>query len=248
MVAEPPGHGSVPVADGPGPGYPTYFHLLADVHRRLGPKRYLEIGVHEGHSLAVVAPGTRIVGVDPDPRVGDLDHPDCTVVTATSEEFFASHDVEGLLGGPVDLAFVDGLHHFEVALADVLAVERHAHPDTVVLVHDVVPIDATTAARERTTAVWSGDVWKVVVLLRRHRPDLTVTTLDVAPTGMAVITGFGAAEPPGMADRHGWVDAAVAGILPATHADLVAMGPHALGTVPCTAHAVAACLDSRPAG
>ena len=32
---------------------------------------------------------------------------------------------------------------------------------------------------------------KAVLLLRRHRPDLTVTTLEVPPTGMAVVTGFG---------------------------------------------------------
>jgi hypothetical protein len=33
-------------------------------------------------------------------------------------------------------------------------------------------------------------VWKVVVWLRRHRPDLRVATLDVGPTGLAVVTGL----------------------------------------------------------
>ena len=185
LIAEPPQGASRDVR------YPTYFHLLADVHRRFRPARYLEIGVDQGDSLSLVRPETRIVGVDPKPQVSALNHPDWTVVTATSEEFFRSHDVPGLLGGPVDLAFVDGLHHFEVAMADVLAIEPHAHPGTVVLVHDVVPIDAPTSTRNRTGAVWSGDVWKAVVLLREHRPDLTITTLNVEPTGMAVITGFG---------------------------------------------------------
>ena len=59
-----------------------------------------------------------------------------------------------------------------------------------ILVHDCNPIDEVTAARERTTAVWSGDVWKTVVALRRHRPDLSVVTADVAPTGMAIVTGL----------------------------------------------------------
>ena len=235
--------------------YPTYFHLLADLHRRLRPARYLEIGVNEGHSLALSLPTTRLVGVDPEPRVGNLDHPDWTVVPTTSKDFFAYHDVMGLLGGLVDLAFVDGLHHFEVALADVLAIERYAHPGTVVLVHDVVPIDAPTSTRDRATLVWSGDVWKVVVLLRRYRPNLTITTLDVAPTGMALITGFeayradareGPEDVPSRRDSDLWFDDAVASLLPATYADLVAMGPRALGTVPCTGQIVGECLARLP--
>ena len=235
--------------------YPTYFHLLADLHRRLRPARYLEIGVNEGHSLALSLPTTRLVGVDPEPRVGNLDHPDWTVVSTTSEDFFACHDVMGLLGGPVALAFVDGLHHFEVALADVLAIERYAHPGTVVLVHDVVPIDAPTSTRDRATLVWSGDVWKAVVLLRRYRPNLTITTLDVAPTGMALITGFeayraddreGPEDVPSRRDSDLWFDDAVASLLPATYADLVAMGPRALGTVPCTSQIIGECLARLP--
>ncbi len=236
--------------------YPTYFHLLADVHRRLAPRTYLEVGVNEGHSLRLVGASTRIVGVDPEPKVDALDHPDWTVVPATSEAFFAEHDVAGLLGAPLDLAFVDGLHLFEVALADVLAIERLAHPGTIVLVHDVVPIDAETSTRERTTTIWSGDVWKAVVLLRRHRPDLTVTTLDVGPTGMAVITGFAADAGRGETSAAGdgrddsWVGSAVAGILDADYGDLLELGPaEALGLVDGTPDSLEACLaGARPAG
>ena len=156
--------------------YPTYFHLLADLHRRLRPARYLEIGVNEGHSLALSLPTTRLVGVDPEPRVGNLDHPDWTVVPTTSKDFFAYHDVMGLLGGLVDLAFVDGLHHFEVALADVLAIERYAHPGTVVLVHDVVPIDAPTSTRDRATLVCqvAGAVRVVAQVEPGARPTFTI--------------------------------------------------------------------------
>jgi len=92
--------------------------------------------------------------------------------------------------GPIDLAFVDGLHLHEQTLRDVANVERHSHPGGVILIHDCLPIDKKTAARERSTVVWSGDVWKVVVALRRHRPDLTVTTVDVEPTGLAIVSGL----------------------------------------------------------
>ena len=217
--------------------YETYLHLLVDLHRMLRVNRYLEIGVNEGHSLACVGAHTRILGVDPAPRVVGLDHPDWSVVTATSEAFFRDHDPVALLGGQVDLAFVDGLHHAEVALADVLAIERIAHPGTVVLVHDVLPIDGPSSERQRASMVWSGDVWKVVVLLRRHRPDLRVTTLDVGPTGMAVITGFGS-QP-----CDAWVADALAGILTSNYDDLVAMGlDEALGVRPATRDVLAGLL------
>lgn len=167
----------------------TYYGLLRRAHELLAPSRYLEIGVHEGHSLSFVRPGTRAVGVDPEPKVSDPP-PGATIVTATSDDFFADPGLVGLLGGPIDLAFVDGLHLHEQTLRDVANVERHASPDGVILIHDCLPIDAATSARRRSTVVWSGDVWKVVVALRRHRPDLTVTTVDVEPTGLAIVTGL----------------------------------------------------------
>ena len=167
----------------------TYYGLLRRAHEVLRPARYLEIGVHEGHSLSFVCEGTRAVGVDPEPKV-DQPPADTVIVPTTSDAFFADPDLVGLLGGPIDLAFIDGLHLHEQALRDVANAERHSSPDGVILIHDCLPIDARTSSRARRTVVWSGDVWKVVVALRRHRPDLTVTTVDVAPTGMAIVSGL----------------------------------------------------------
>lgn len=167
----------------------TYYGLLRRAHEIVKPERYLEIGVHEGHSLAFVQPGTRAVGVDPEPKVENP--PDnAVIVPTTSDAFFADPELVGLLGGPIDLAFVDGLHLHEQTLRDVANVEKFSHPDGVIMIHDCLPIDARTSARDRTTVVWSGDVWKVVVALRRHRPDLTVTTIDVEPTGLAIVSGL----------------------------------------------------------
>lgn len=165
----------------------TYYGLLRRIHELRRPRLYVEIGVHEGHSLAFVQPGTRIVGVDPEPKVADPP-PDCTIVSRASDDFFA--EPTALEGDTIDLAFADGLHWWEQTLRDVANLERHASPDGVILIHDCNPIDEVTAARERTTAVWSGDVWKTVVALRRYRPDLTVTTADVEPTGLAIVTGL----------------------------------------------------------
>ena len=167
----------------------TYYGLLRRAHEILKPRCYLEIGVHKGHSLALLGPETHGVGVDPEPMVT---HPvnNTVIVPATSDQFFADPDLLGLLEGPVDLAFVDGLHLFEQALRDVANVERHSNPEGIILIHDCLPIDAATSTREQTTVIWSGDVWKVVVALRRYRHDLTVTTVDVEPTGLAIVSGL----------------------------------------------------------
>jgi Methyltransferase domain len=168
-----------------------YYRTLARIHRYLRPRTYLEIGVHHGESLALALPSTLAVGVDPDPDVRVPLPSGARVVRSASDDFFAAWPVLAPFDGlPVELAFVDGLHHFEQALRDVLNVERHSAPGTVILVHDCLPLDAITSSRERTTLVWSGDVWKVVACLRRYRPDLAIATVDVPPTGLAVITNL----------------------------------------------------------
>ncbi len=181
--------------------FPHYYALLARIHEHLRPRGYLEIGVADGHSLGLTRPGTVAVGIDPAPGPEVADRaPGRSVVATTSDDFFATHAPADVFGdAPLDLAFIDGLHLFEAALTDLAHVEQWAHPRTVVLLHDCHPTDAAMAARDRTTVAWAGDVWKVVACLRADRPDLTVTTVDVGPTGLAVITGLGA----GFADLRG---------------------------------------------
>lgn len=176
------------------PPFAHYYALLERLHEELRPRGYVEIGVADGHSLGLARPGTVAVGIDPAPGPELARRaPGRTVVATTSDDFFATHTREEALGGaPLDLAFVDGLHHVEAALADLAHLEAWAHPGTVVLVHDCHPTDERMAARERTTVAWAGDVWRLVPCLRAERPDLRVTTVDVGPTGLAVITGFGA--------------------------------------------------------
>jgi hypothetical protein len=106
-----------------------------------------------------------------------------------SDAFFASPDVDANLGrAPVDLVFVDGLHLFEQALRDFLHVERRGARGSVVLFHDCLPLDRATSARERRTSFWSGDVWKLLPILREHRPDLDVFVIPCYPTGLGVVT------------------------------------------------------------
>jgi len=167
---------------------PPYQELLGRIHRHLRPRTYLEIGVQAGRSLALALPETRAVAIDPAPRPF-VEEIRCSLhlFETTSDDFFRRDDLDELLG-PVDLAFIDGMHLFEFALRDFANIERFAHRDSVVLIHDCNPIDEATSRRERETKVWTGDVWKLIPILREHRPDLNVATVNVGPSGLGVVT------------------------------------------------------------
>ena len=94
----------------------------------------------------------------------------------------------GELGGKaVDLAFIDGMHLFEYALRDFSNLERLCTPHSTILVHDCYPLDRQTADRERTTLFWSGDIWRLILLLKKYRPDLEINVIAAPPTGLGVI-------------------------------------------------------------
>ena len=170
-----------------------YRAWLAWLHRHLNPKVYVEIGVEAGISLALVQRGTQVIAIDPSP-VGDPLH-NCPssgqLFVQTSADFFAKVPARsGLTLTGFNLAVIDGDHRFESVLNDFIALERHAAPGAVVLLHDTLPLTESTSGGERHTGFYSGDAWKIVPCLRALRPDLRLTTLPTAPTGLTVITGL----------------------------------------------------------
>jgi hypothetical protein len=165
-----------------------YFQILARIHEHLKPATYLEIGVAEGRSLEIVRPETLALGVDPAPHLRKPPGPRQRVFAQTSDDFFAQCDVISELGGKtVDLAFIDGLHHAEFALRDFINVEKYCSSDSVILIHDVYPIDAMSAARERVSRFWTGDIWRLILILKKYRPDLIVNVIGTRPTGLGVV-------------------------------------------------------------
>ncbi|MEP6637824.1 MAG: class I SAM-dependent methyltransferase [Chloroflexota bacterium] len=181
--------------------------FLAALHTGLSPRNYLEIGVGTGLSLEL----SRVpsIGVDPSFNVQTEIRTDIQLVRRTSDRFFARADpLRYLRGGrnpwrnlrhnrplfgrlrgrgTVDFAFIDGLHLFEFALRDFMNVERHSAATTVIVLDDMLPRNATEAARDRTTQDWTGDVYKLVGVLRQYRPDLITIPVDTQPTGLLVV-------------------------------------------------------------
>ena len=165
-----------------------YFGVLRRIHAHLRPRTYVEIGVERGESIRLVSPETRALGVDPQPQIPFAVAPNVRIFARASDEFFAQNDVRAELGGlPIDLAFIDGMHHFEFALRDFMNIEPLCTRESTILIHDVCPLDERTGARERVTGFWSGDIWRLVLLLRKHRPDLVVHSIATSPTGLAIV-------------------------------------------------------------
>jgi len=168
-----------------------YLEYLALFHQWLKPKTYLEVGVDEGISLKRVNSNTQVIGIDPEPRINSVLPNNIRIFAAKSDDFFNDNNVSDLFGGKsIDLAFIDGLHRFDEALKDFINIEKYSDEKTVVLVHDCIPLNKATSTRERSTKFWSGDVWKLVLVLKKYRPDLQVFTIPASPTGLSVITNL----------------------------------------------------------
>jgi hypothetical protein len=175
-----------------------YWDFLTALHAHLAPRTYLEIGTEGGGSLALADCDT--ISVDPQFQLQ---------VSATgnrrrtfffqmpSDTFFATENVRELLGRPLDIAFLDGMHRFEFLLRDLIGAEAACHPRSLILLHDCVPLNPRMALRQRLPAdpsegvlptAWTGDVWKLLPILKKYRPDLRVHVLDCPPTGLVAIT------------------------------------------------------------
>ncbi|GAA2752788.1 class I SAM-dependent methyltransferase [Amnibacterium kyonggiense] len=166
-----------------------YYAFLAELHRRLAPRAYLEIGVRDGGSLA--QSHCRSVAIDPAFAItAELDA-DVALFRTTSDEYFARPEPLAPTGGrPFDLAFIDGLHLFEFALRDFIHAEQHASSRGLIVFDDVLPRSIDEAARERHTNGWTGDVYGMLEVLAELRPDLVVIPVGTRPTGLLLVTAL----------------------------------------------------------
>lgn len=163
----------------------NYLDGIRAVHEALQPRSYVEIGCRFGDSLALASCPS--VAVDPINRINVDVTCDYRFFEMTSDDFFARYSLVDLLGGPLDLGFIDGMHLAEFALRDFVNLERESHPASVILMDDVLPRENEFAGREPEVQAWCGDVYKAVRLLKALRPDLRVRVFDVAIKGFCVI-------------------------------------------------------------
>ena len=166
-----------------------YLEFLGRLHEAVEPRAYLEIGLRHGDSLALAR--CPALGVDPAFRLKAELGPEAKLLRETSDEYFGrSKPLKPLGGRRPDLAFIDGMHLAEFALRDFVGVERLAPWTGVAVFDDILPRSVEEAARDRRTRAWTGDVYKVLGILSRHRPDLICLRVGTQPTGLLLVLGL----------------------------------------------------------
>ncbi len=173
---------------------PDYLAALRDIHARRKPSAYVELGVFKGDSLNLASPACRTIAVDPRPMMEEGSSTNARMFRTTSQHFFASGNAERWLDHGFDLAFIDASHRFASALLDFMCLERFARSGAAILMHDTMPFDERMASPVRSTTFYSGDVWKVIQVLRELRPDLALYTIPCAPSGLTVIENLNPAS------------------------------------------------------
>lgn len=177
-----------------------YGIVLSRLHEEMRPRNYLEIGTLEGVTLALSrAPS---ISIDPVFQISTAvigSKPSCLFYQMESDAFFNAHDPTLLFGSRLDFAFLDGMHRCEFLLRDFMNAERHAHRGGIIALHDCLPTEIPMTDREpggtpsilpHRNGWWTGDVWRVVLALKRYRPDLNILCLDAKPTGLVIVTGL----------------------------------------------------------
>jgi hypothetical protein len=168
-----------------------YRVFLRQLHEELLFDWYLEIGSQLGDTLAPVR--SKTVAVDPYFRaevnvIGQK--PALHLFQTTSDAFFASGFLarNGIRPG---LSFLDGMHLYEYLLRDFIAAEAAAASGGVILLHDCVPFGFGMTTRDlsrlRPGMAWTGDVWKLIPILQRWRPDLQLVVLDCWPSAIVCV-------------------------------------------------------------
>ncbi len=179
----------------------NYLSVLQRIHSVLRPKTYLEIGSRAGDLLGLAECAS--IAVDPEFLLGPAfagRKPSCCLYQMTSDRFFDTCDPRTILGREIDFAFLDGMHLAEFLLRDFINTERACRKNSIVGIHDCIPVDAAitrriavdfaVSAASQHPHWWTGDIWKVIVILKKFRPDLAIYAIDASPTGLMLITNL----------------------------------------------------------
>ncbi|MCJ2036488.1 glycosyltransferase 61 family protein [Methylobacterium sp. J-068] len=186
-----------------GPVHYIDFMKNLDIHS--SPRNYFEIGTETGRSAAAFSCAT--VCVDPNFKISvDVIGAKESVqfFQMPSDKFFEKFDLNEMTAGGPDLCFLDGMHRFEYLLRDFINVEQACHSRSTVMIHDCFPLNERMARRqhvigdedesEATRFGWTGDVWKIIPILKKYRSDLSVHIVDAPPSGLVIINNLNPAS------------------------------------------------------
>ena len=137
------------------------IQLLID---KIKAKSYLEIGVSGGENFQTIRCENK-VGVDP-----ELTSP--ATIFLTSDQFFKQNK------DTFDVIFVDGLHHADQVLRDIIHSLKILNEGGYIVCHDMNPEKEEHQIIPFTGGTWNGNCWEAFVQLRQERSDLKMCVVN----------------------------------------------------------------------
>lgn len=159
--------------------------FLGGLHQKLKPEVYLEVGVQFGTSLQLAGESRIAYGIDPNP-LADRFSVNVDLIKMTSDMAFGP--TEALTYEPINLAFIDGLHHGEQVVKDFINVAKRLAPGGIIVLDDVLPRNDVEASRTQCPGDWTGDVWRAGWEIYQC-DEVSSHYINTTPTGTLVVTG-----------------------------------------------------------
>lgn len=172
-----------------------YLGVLKHIHQTIQPKTYLEIGVDKGKSINLSEPTTKAIGIDPVISEDTVLNDNVIFYLMTSDEFFANKEIieKEFAQDKVDMTFIDGMHLFEFVLRDFINSEKVSTPNSIIIIHDTIPVSKEISVRKTDWdgfEPWTGDVYKIVPILQKYRPDLKLDIIKTNPSGLCIVSNL----------------------------------------------------------
>ena len=143
-----------------------------------GYTAYLEIGYGDGYCFNQIECESKVAV---DPNINGTPG----VMCLSSDELFAGEM------WPVDIVFIDGLHHAEQVRKDINNACKHLSETGAIILHDTYPHSEEMQEVPRKVKNWTGDCWRAAVgfiakypnvVVRTHKCDYGLTI--IFPAGM----------------------------------------------------------------
>ncbi len=165
----------------------SHMAIIQKLLKTIKPKNYLEIGVQAGYSITMAKSIKRVIGVDPLNALEFNLPKNIKMFFMTSDDFFKKKNIEWILKGKIEMAFIDGMHLFDYVIRDFINVEKHCKKNSIVILHYTIPLNEHSSQRTLVEGAWTGDVYKAVMILRKYRPDLKIFNFLTGGIGTCVI-------------------------------------------------------------
>ena len=165
---------------------PSLLDVISYQFNRIRPKVFLAIGDRARYVQCVPQPILGL-GVDPWPIMNLKSlPPNQQVYPVTSDYFFHSPYMVKELHP--DIILISGFHRFEQVLRDVIFAEKLCSNKSIIMVENTAPASQDDIDRADITAVahQTGDVFKIIPIFKKYRPEMKVSTLIDVDKGITI--------------------------------------------------------------